>query len=53
MIRLFLLFLSLNIYSDLLEREDINDFIDMAIENSDLDRDEIISRLHYLNKAEF
>jgi len=45
MIRLFLLFLSLNIYSDLLEREDINDFIDMAIENSDLDRDEIINYL--------
>ena len=45
MIRLFLLFLSLNIYSDLLEREDINDFIDMALENSDLDRDEIINYL--------
>tara|TARA_B000000557_G_scaffold38186_1_gene27596 strand:- start:68 stop:1051 length:984 start_codon:yes stop_codon:yes gene_type:complete len=45
MIRLFLLFLSLNISSDLLEREDINDFIDMAVENSDLDRDEIINYL--------
>tara|TARA_B000000565_G_scaffold182330_1_gene138377 strand:+ start:2906 stop:3889 length:984 start_codon:yes stop_codon:yes gene_type:complete len=45
MIRLFLLLLSLNISSDLLEREDINDFIDMAVENSDLDRDEIINYL--------
>ena len=45
MIRLFLLFLSFNISSDLLEREDINDFIDMAVENSDLDRDEIINYL--------
>ena len=45
MIRLFLLLLSLNISSDLLEREDINDFIDMALENSDLDRDEIINYL--------
>ena len=45
MIRLFLLLLSFNISSDLLERQDINDFIDMAVENSDLDRDEIINYL--------
>ena len=45
MIRLFLLLLSFNISSDLLERQDINDFIDMALENSDLDRDEIINYL--------
>ena len=45
MIRLFLLLLSFNVSSDLLERQDINDFIDMAVENSDLDRDEIINYL--------
>ena len=42
MIRLLLLFFSINISSDILEREDIKDFIDMAVENSDLSRDEII-----------
>ena len=45
MIRLFLLLLSFNVSSDLLERQDINDFIDMAVENSDLDRDEIMKLL--------
>tara|TARA_B100000214_G_scaffold114985_1_gene81187 strand:+ start:3035 stop:4018 length:984 start_codon:yes stop_codon:yes gene_type:complete len=45
MIRLFLMLLSFNISSDLLKREDISNFIDMAIENSDLDRDEIINYL--------
>ena len=49
MIRLFLLLLSLNMFSDILEREDIKDFIDMAVENSDLKRSEIIN---YLKDAE-
>jgi len=49
MIRVFLLFLSFNISSDLLEREDIKEFIDLAVENSDLKRDEIIN---YLKDAE-
>ena len=49
MIRLLLLLLSLNMFSDLLEREDIKEFIDMAVENSDLKRSEIIN---YLKDAE-
>ena len=46
MIRLLLLFLSLNMFSDLLEREDIKEFIDMAVENSDLKRSETVSYTH-------
>ena len=49
MIRLFLLLLSFSMFSDILEREDIQEFIDMAVENSDLKRSEIIN---YLKDAE-
>jgi Membrane-bound lytic murein transglycosylase B len=49
MIRLFLLLLSFSMFSDILEREDIKEFIDMAVENSDLKRSEIIN---YLKDAE-
>ena len=49
MIRLLILLLSFNLYSNILERQDIKEFIDMAIENSDLDRSEIIE---YLVSAE-
>ena len=49
MIRLLILLLSFNLYSNILERQDIKEFIDMAIENSDLSRSEIIE---YLVSAE-
>ena len=49
MIWLLIIFLSLNLNSDILEREDIKDFVDMAIEQSDLSRAEIIN---YLKDAE-
>ncbi len=49
MIRLFLLLFSFSIFSDILERDDINEFINMAVENSDLSRAEIID---YLKDAE-
>ena len=38
MIRLFLVLFSFNLSSDILEREDIKEFIDMALENSDLEK---------------
>ncbi len=49
MIRLFLLLFSFSIFSDILERDDINEFINKAVENSDLSRAEIID---YLKDAE-
>ena len=49
MIRLLLLFFSINISSEILERADIQEFIDMAVESSDLSREEIID---YLKDAE-
>jgi len=49
MMRLLLLFISINISAEILEREDIKKFIDMAVENSDLSREEIIN---YLKDAE-
>ncbi len=49
MVRLFLLLFSFSIFSDILERDDINEFINMAVENSDLSRAEIID---YLKDAE-
>ena len=39
MIRLLLLFFSINISSEILERADIQEFIDMAVESSDLIRE--------------
>ena len=49
MVRLLLLLFSINISSEILEREDIKEFIDMALESSDLSREEIIE---YLKDAE-
>ena len=49
MIRLLILFFSFNASSEILEREDIQEFIDMAVEGSDLSREEIID---YLKDAE-
>jgi len=47
--RLLLLFISINISAEILEREDIKKFIGMAVESSDLSREEIIN---YLKDAE-
>tara|TARA_B100001564_G_scaffold304117_1_gene272583 strand:- start:147 stop:1130 length:984 start_codon:yes stop_codon:yes gene_type:complete len=49
MMRLLLLFISINISAEILEREDIKKFIGMAVESSDLSREEIIN---YLKDAE-
>jgi len=49
MIRLLILFFSFNASSEILERADIQEFIDMAVEGSDLSREEIID---YLKDAE-